>query len=146
MRTELVRQFQIHPVVSRLGGQQAAIQVGEALLATRLRQRVGEQLRLAMLFQYQLSDDNVQFDSDAFEGQFDIWLVDPSGEVSVPLITHRRSDEGPSWSPDGRKLAFSSSRRGTADIYLMDVNGENLQRLTRSSGDNLSPAWGPFPR
>ena len=35
-------------------------------------QRVNEQLRLALLFQYQLSDDNVLFDSDAFEGQFDI--------------------------------------------------------------------------
>jgi TolB protein len=64
----------------------------------------------------------------------------------VPLITNRRSDESPSWSPDGRKIAFSSTRRGTADIYLVDRNGENLQRLTKQQGDNLSPAWGPFPR
>jgi hypothetical protein len=35
-------------------------------------QRVNDQLRLTLLFQYQLSDDNVLFDSDAFEGQLDI--------------------------------------------------------------------------
>jgi TolB protein len=79
-------------------------------------------------------------------GQFDIWLIDPEGSVNVPIITHRLSDEGPTWSPDARKLAFSSNRRGQYDIYSVDVNGTNLKRLTKGSGDNTSPAWGPYVR
>jgi TolB protein len=78
--------------------------------------------------------------------QFDIWLVDPTGTTAVPLITNPRSDEAPTWSPDSRKIAFTSTRRGHADVYVVDRNGENLQQLTRRQGDNLSAAWGPFPR
>lgn len=90
--------------------------------------------------------DWIAYETRVEGGQFDIWLVDPKGITAVPLITNPRSDESPSWSPDSRKLAFSSTRRGTADVYLVDRNGENLERLTRNQGDNLSPAWGPFPR
>jgi TolB protein len=61
-------------------------------------------------------------------------------------VTHPRSDEHPTWAPDGRKLAFASTRRGRADIYQTDVNGENLRRLTEGAGDNTNPAWGPFRR
>ena len=78
-------------------------------------------------------------------GQFDIWLIDPSGGVNFPIVEHPESDEAPSWSPDARKIAFSSRRRGRFEIYVMDWNGENLQRLTQRSGQNVHPAWGPQP-
>jgi TolB protein len=78
--------------------------------------------------------------------QFDIWLINPEGNVNVPLVMHPRSDESPSWSPNARKLVFSSTRRGRADLYVIDRDGSNLRRLTRSVGNNTSPAWGPFPR
>lgn len=76
-------------------------------------------------------------------GQFDLWLIDPSGQINFPIVQHPRSDEAPAWSPDGRKLVFSSSRRGRYDVYVTDWNGENLQRLTRRSGKNIQPDWGP---
>jgi len=79
-------------------------------------------------------------------GQFDLWLIDPSGDTNLPLVTHPRSDEGPSWSPDGRKIVFSSSRRGNHDLYMVDVSGENLRRVTSGIGDDKSPSWGPYPR
>jgi TolB protein len=64
----------------------------------------------------------------------------------VPLVSHPRSDEGPSWAPNARKLAFSSTRRGRADIYVIDLSGDNLLRLTENAGNNTNPSWGPFPR
>ena len=64
----------------------------------------------------------------------------------MPLISHPRSDEAPSWAPNGRKLAFSSTRRGRADIYVIDLTGDNLLRLTENAGNNTNPSWGPFPR
>ena len=36
----------------------------------------------------------------------------------------------PAWSPDGTKLAFSSSRSGDPEIYTVDASGANLKRLT----------------
>ena len=45
-----------------------------------------------------------------------------------------------------KRYLFEAALNTHADIYLIDRNGENLQRLTRNQGDNLSPAWGPFPR
>jgi len=79
------------------------------------------------------------------EAQFDLYLIDPKGEVNVPLVVHRRNDQYPSWSPDGRKVIFSSDRRGHDDLYVIDVNSQRLQRLTEGQKDNTSPAWGPFP-
>ena len=57
-----------------------------------------------------------------------------------------RGDMGLTWSPDSRKIAFSSTRRGRADIYQIDLNGESLRRITQGGGDNTNPAWGPFRR
>ena len=61
-------------------------------------------------------------------------------------MSHPRSDESPSWAPNGKKLVFSSRRRGRSDLYSIDINGSNLRRLTQGAGENTSPAWGPFKR
>ena len=62
----------------------------------------------------------------------------------MPLVVHRRSDEYPAWSPDSRKIAFSSQRRGRPDIYVIDVGSGNLRQLTRGAGVNKNPAWGSW--
>ena len=85
-------------------------------------------------------------DETRVNGQMDIWLIDPEGKVNVPLVTHARSDESPTWAPNSRHIAFSSTRRGRADVYAIDRDGSNLRRLTADAGNNTAPAWGPFPR
>jgi len=50
----------------------------------------------------------------------------------------------PSWSPDGRRIAFVSDRTGQIDIFVMDVHEGSVQRLTRHGG--LYPAWSPDGR
>lgn len=51
-------------------------------------------------------------------------------------------DNSPSWSPDGRRVAFS--RNG--DIYVASSSGEILRRLTTSPAIDISPAWSPDSR
>jgi TolB protein len=34
----------------------------------------------------------------------------------------------PSWSPDGRRVAFSSNRDGDWDIFVMDIDGSNVRQ------------------
>ena len=54
-------------------------------------------------------------------------------------------DAFPSWSPDGTRIAFASSRDGNVEIYVMDADGTNLVRLTNDPAEDSSPAWRPAP-
>jgi TolB protein len=47
------------------------------------------------------------------------------------------------FSPDGKQLAFSSSRDGDYEIYVMDTAGGQPHRLTKSPGLDLRPTWSP---
>ncbi len=51
-------------------------------------------------------------------------------------------DNSPSWSPDGKSVAFS--RNG--DIYIASSSGEILKRLTKSPAIDISPTWSPDGR
>ena len=50
------------------------------------------------------------------------------------------SNESPAWSPNGRHLAFMSTRAGRSQIFTVDRDGKNLRQLTRD-GNNTTPAW-----
>jgi tol-pal system beta propeller repeat protein TolB len=47
------------------------------------------------------------------------------------------------WSPDGRQLAFQSTRQGKGEIYLVDADGRNIIRITDDPADDTAPAWSP---
>jgi TolB protein len=49
----------------------------------------------------------------------------------------------PSWSSDGQKLAFSSSRTGNTEIYTVSSGGGGLSKLTDSRSPDVSPTWNP---
>ena len=59
------------------------------------------------------------------------------------LTRWRGEDRRATWSPDGRKLAFMSERKGNTDIYVVNVDGTGLRRLTTNRGFDASPAWSP---
>jgi TolB protein len=40
--------------------------------------------------------------------------------------------KGPLWSPDGRTIAFRSSRDGNPELYLMNADGSGQRRLTNT--------------
>jgi len=50
------------------------------------------------------------------------------GPVLPLAVTPGVSYEGPIWSPDGKKLAFISTRSGNADIWVMDLDLDELRR------------------
>lgn len=45
------------------------------------------------------------------------------------------------WSPDGRRIAFTSDRSGDPEIYLANADGTGLVRLTDSPGRDAHPSW-----
>ena len=52
-------------------------------------------------------------------------------------------DGDPSWSPDGRRLAFTSTRDGNEEIYVWDTDTGALTRLTFDPARDRDPAWSP---
>jgi Tol biopolymer transport system component len=66
--------------------------------------------------------------SDAY-----IWVVDVASGNAVRLGSHDQPclDETPSWFPDGRKIAFQSSRTGPMEIWVMNADGGHPHPLTR---------------
>lgn len=49
----------------------------------------------------------------------------------------------PAVAPDGKQIAFASSRDGDYEIYVLSLSGGTPRRLTRSPGLDLRPAWSP---
>ena len=65
-----------------------------------------------------------------------------TGSIGAQQVT--RGDIEPAWSPDGRLIAFSSTRAGSEDIWVMRADGTGLRRLTRDSYDDGAPDWQPM--
>jgi len=78
----------------------------------------------------------------------DIWLIDRQRGTNSKFTTDPGDDSYPMFSPDGRSVAFTSFRNGSANLYIKDAGGVGEERLAFSSGfrslGNLSlDAWHP---
>jgi TolB protein len=49
----------------------------------------------------------------------------------------------PAWSPNGKEIAYSSSRSGDPEIWISDSNGSLARRITSFRGPDVSPAYNP---
>ncbi|HEY7057053.1 MAG TPA: S9 family peptidase, partial [Vicinamibacterales bacterium] len=70
----------------------------------------------------------------------DIWIVssDGSGRPRL-LIGSEQADNTPRWSPDGKQIAFISSRDGAPQVYLADADGSYVRQVTKLSAGVLPP-------
>ncbi|MHC4660774.1 MAG: S41 family peptidase [Planctomycetota bacterium] len=80
-------------------------------------------------------DGNVVF---TYKG--DIWLQPASG-AARPLTWHSAVDTRPMFSPDGKWIAFSSSRTGNWEVFVMPATGGMPRQLTHHSGSDVVVAW-----
>ena len=49
----------------------------------------------------------------------------------------------PTWSPDGRRIAFTSNRDGNYEIYIMNADGTGQSNVTNHPASDNYPAWSP---
>jgi tricorn protease len=77
----------------------------------------------------------------AFVSGGDIWTVAATGGVASLLVSHAANEARPLYSPDGRQLAFISSRTGNGDIYVLTLATGDLKRLTFDDGLDQLDGW-----
>jgi WD40 repeat protein len=70
-----------------------------------------------------------------------ITIITVNGSRVRRLTAGDASDEDPAWSPDGRRIAFTSDRDGNREIYVADADGSNVVRLTNDIAADYEPAW-----
>jgi Tol biopolymer transport system component len=75
----------------------------------------------------------------------DVYVMRADGSHVRRLTDSPGLDEGPEFSPDGTKIAFSSARDGQQEIYVMDADGSNPRRLTDNPARDESPDWQALP-
>jgi Tol biopolymer transport system component/DNA-binding winged helix-turn-helix (wHTH) protein len=79
-----------------------------------------------------------------------LWLYKRHDSLPAPpqrTLTRITFDEGlqsePTWSPDGRYIAYSSDRGGKFDIWVQQVSGGDPIQITKGSGHHWQADWSP---
>ena len=96
----------------------------------------------------QAMDTKIAFSSTR-DGNSEIYVMNSDGTDTIRLTRHPAIDAYPTWSPDGTKIAFASTRRNgsTHEIYVMNADGKRPIRLTTNNQPvpayDKSPSWSP---
>lgn len=77
----------------------------------------------------------------AFAYKGDLYCVPANGGEARQLTTNAAYDSQPIWSPDGKKIAFTSNREGSLDVYVISTKGGAPTRLTTNSGKETPIAF-----
>jgi dipeptidyl aminopeptidase/acylaminoacyl peptidase len=77
-------------------------------------------------------------------GASDVYTMFTDG-IAPPLnLTNNPADDStPVWSPDGKMIAFTSTRDGRPQIYVMNADGSGLRRVANTQSADFSPVWSP---
>jgi dipeptidyl aminopeptidase/acylaminoacyl peptidase len=81
-------------------------------------------------------------DMSANRNASNIWVV-PAGGGDALQLTQSGHDSSPAWSPDGKTLAFLSSRDGNSQVYVLSMDGGEAHAVTRLSTGADIVKWSP---
>jgi len=84
--------------------------------------------------------NEIAYSSQTSPGSHDIKVLDLATNEVRQLTFGLGSNESPSYAPNGRHIAFMSTRNGSKQIYTIGRDGRGLRRVT-SAGNNEMPSW-----
>jgi len=73
----------------------------------------------------------------------ELFIADFDGANAKQITRNRSINLSPAWSPDNKKIAFTSYLRRNPDLYLVDRDGENFRLFSSHAGLNAAPSWSP---
>ncbi len=74
----------------------------------------------------------------------DVHLLDLPSKVLFRLTHDPANGQQPTWSPDGRQLAFVSWRNGARELFTMNADGTEQRRVVEMPrGQAVRPRWSP---
>jgi TolB protein len=75
----------------------------------------------------------------------EIYISDYDGENQRRVTVGQTLNIAPRWSPDGRSIAYTSYRRGGANLFISNIFQGTLEEVTKGDkvGENWLPAWSP---
>src|SRR5687767_10183810 len=116
--------------------------VGAACVATTIAVTLAAQqpTPVASVAEPGISPDRTEI---AFVSGGDIWTVPITGGVARLLVSHPANESRPLFSPDGRRLAFTSTRTGGGDVYVLTFASGELERVTFDDVLDQLDAWSP---
>jgi Tol biopolymer transport system component len=113
------------------GGTPQPLDIGQDFASTVAVSRTGDRLAYSQEFR----DTNIW--------HLDLQDAKPKAAPNK-LIASTRADFSPQYSPDGKRIAFTSARTGNNEIWVCDADGMNPVPLTTFSGPDCgSPRWSP---
>ena len=101
----------------------------------------------------QPAPERIAFLSDR-DGNFEVYVMNADGSGQTRLTTSPNFDAGPTWSPDGTRLAYNSNDGSCPpspdpctgagfEVYVMHADGSGQTRLTHNPGNDISASWSP---
>jgi eukaryotic-like serine/threonine-protein kinase len=98
-------------------------------------------------FSSSLSPDGRRLALMRLSGTTDIWLLDIVRGVPSRFTFDAAFDVTPLWSPDGRRIVFSSNRKGAFDLYVRSADGTGTEELLlEGDGIRIPSDWSPDGR
>jgi len=73
----------------------------------------------------------------------ELCLSDYDGGNARQITTYGSLCLNPAWSPDGRRIAFTSYKDGNPNLYVMDIARGTTRLVSKKKGVNITPNWSP---
>lgn len=89
---------------------------------------------LSLMAGWNIPDSGQLIYEGRWRGDIDIFVVDIARNMTQNLTRHHAIDTRPVWSPDGRHIAFESTRGNEIKVFVMDSLGQQVRAL-------LPPEW-----
>lgn len=77
------------------------------------------------------------------ERRYALEVADADGYGAQKILKSTSPIMSPSWSPDGKQLAYVSFENGRSEIFIQSLDGKHRELIANYQGINGAPAWSP---